>query len=221
MYRILIVEDDPRVLDQLAKLLREALAKFQIDTARTTTEGLRLLKAASDGRRPYDVVILDFLLPEDKGENPEMDESLCLEIREAMPRAFIAHITAYPEDHAVLKHLGKYHTDPLDPRGISLSKLGASWTNELLRKIKGLIYGTCVNDQMDKLFGANDAAAPAARHRAQRGGTKGDDSTTHDLAALCRDIVAYWSDLDGRLKRRIHSVFRVDPDSKPIRISLL
>src|SRR6266481_135340 len=54
--RILIAEDEPRLLRNLAKALREE--GYAVDTADTGDEGL--FKAQN---YPYDVIVLDIMLP--------------------------------------------------------------------------------------------------------------------------------------------------------------
>ena len=58
--RVLIVEDEPDLLDALARGLRED--GYAIDTAADASDGL--FKASST---PYDVVVLDVLLPQGNG----------------------------------------------------------------------------------------------------------------------------------------------------------
>jgi two-component system cell cycle sensor histidine kinase/response regulator CckA len=59
-YRILIVDDEPRMCKSLASLLGEH--GFQVDSANTGRDGLRAL-----GERAYDLMLLDIVLPDMNG----------------------------------------------------------------------------------------------------------------------------------------------------------
>lgn len=59
-YRILIVDDEPRMCESLTKLLGER--GFQVDSANTGKEGLRSLS-----ERAYDLLLLDIMLPDMNG----------------------------------------------------------------------------------------------------------------------------------------------------------
>lgn len=69
-----------------------------------------------------------------------------------------------------------------------------------------------IERQMDDLFGR-----PGDRKKPR----SSDRDLTHQLAALARDIIAHWQEIDEKLKRRIKNEFRVDTSADPIKISLL
>jgi len=74
---------------------------------------------------------------------------------------------------------------------------------------------------MDALFGTTRQPVSYLQNRAYRNRNMSGRSLTHSLAALSRDIIAHWDDLDERLKKRIQSIFNVDTENDSIRISLL
>jgi len=89
MFRILIVEDIRSMLRELAEFLSETLSEsetmLRIDTAETVRDARSLIETAYSNKRPYHAVLLDFNLPMDRGFTAEIDESLCLAVRELMP----------------------------------------------------------------------------------------------------------------------------------------
>ncbi|MCI0660091.1 MAG: hypothetical protein L0220_03355 [Acidobacteria bacterium] len=208
MFRLLIVEDDENTLNQLQKLFDEEFPDAIVDTAATIKKGMLLIEEAFENRCYYDAAILDLKLPLDVGEAAEVDELVCHKIRNLMPDALIVHYTGYPEDKQILQHVKNAHTGPHDPRTSIISKLKSGWSIELLRKAKMYLYGCRIEKQIDLLFGS--------RSREPSGG-----SLTHNIAMLQRDIIVHWNDLDQMLQERIKSIFHVDADSLPIRISLI
>jgi CheY-like chemotaxis protein len=223
MFRILIVEDISDTLEQLRMFFSERFPDAKVDAVETVAEGLESIKEAMESGRPYHAAVLDFKLPQDKGESPKVDESLCLEIRNRMSKALVAHITAYPDDPMVLRHLKNVGLDYRDPRAIFISKLEVDWPDQLVRKVKAYLYGTRIEKQMDELFGTDEQRAAAKRGRFSRpfSGSMGGKSATHELAALFRDIAAHWDDLDERSQGRIQKMFYVNTQTDPIRVSLM
>jgi CheY-like chemotaxis protein len=221
MPRILVVEDIEETREELRLLLSEGMRDSVVVTAGTSKEALNCLARDSAAGRKCDVVIVDYKLPPDVGHNDEVDESICSEVRKTIPGALLVHITAYPNDkrvrdHAISTDLG----DPAGPRCALISKLEGGWPKRLLRMVKAHVYGRSVRARMQELFGPGTGSSADVVRRESRVRT-GERSTTHELAALCRDIMEHWHDLDGSLQDEIRQVFRVDETTDPIRISLL
>jgi len=232
MFRILIVEDIEDTLRELKELILSKFAKIgdsprvEIDLAETVAEAERLIKAAWDRKRPYHAVILDFYLPKKEGlDAMEMDQSLCLLMRDLMPSTLVAHITAYPYDGPVKEHLRDIHQAQLDPRAFALSKLDVDYAGDLIRKLKAFLLGMRIEEQMEIIFGADMELSFAARGRMVPNRNTNGGSLTHSIASLTRDIEMYWKDLDmtlnKRLRERIERTFRVEEVNKQVRVSLL
>ena len=219
MFRFLIVEDIRDTLSELKSLLCEAFPGANVEIAGTTGQSLKLIETAAANRRAYHVAIIDFKLPSSVGENPEIDTSVCTTIKESMPETFVAHITAYPNDDRVQEHVRTMHTEQIEPASVVLSKSDADYAHKLIDKLKAYLYGRQIREQIDDLFGPNAVQFSPDRPRMSRLNASG--SMTHQLAPLCRDIVIHWNDIDDTLKKRIGSIFDVDDESDPIRISLL
>ena len=126
-----------------------------------------------------------------------------------MPETLVIHITAFHEDPAVTKHITKHHTGINAPR-VELIQKNAYWPEKLLSEIKAYLIGR----QLDSLFERQTEATEA------RKATRSSGSLTHALAALSRDIAAYWYDLDDATKDRIREYFETTEDKSQVRVSL-
>jgi CheY-like chemotaxis protein len=216
MFRILIVEDIKNTLEQLVDLIALHFPDSQIDKATTVKEVLVWLATAEAEGWEYDAVILDFRLPVDKGEYPNGSEVLCLAIRQKMPQAFIAHITAHPNDKEVKEHMQRVHREQVGFNAIDLSKLEVIWPEKLLDQLKQFLKGRRIEAQLETLF----PSAMASRAGAGRDRVRAAGGVTHQLAALSRDIIDFWPDLDEKMKEKIQQFFHVDEAGKAIRVSL-
>ena len=224
MFRILIVEDVIETLELLKALISEGIVEpdgspgVRIHTAVSVSEAMQMIREA---RKPYHAVVLDFKLPEQRGVESLVDESLCLAVRRMQLPTLVAHITAYDEDPVVKEHLERVHQERVDRWGLKLSKTDEDYGIKLVRGLKAYLYGMRIEEQIRMLFGEQEALSFAGRARLMPTPGRIESSRTHDLAALCRDIVAYWHDLDDMLHGRIRQIFHVDDRSDPVRVSRL
>ncbi len=209
MFCILLVEDELHTREVLRDLLKEVFTGALIEIASTVEEGRQKIKAAASDNRPFDIAILDFKLPVGKGEFPDFDESLCKEIRDKMPDALVIHITRYHLEPFVTSHISAYHTGKNAPR-VELIQKTDKWSEKLLGEIKAHL----IKRQLDSLF-EGQIDTTEARKALRSGG-----SLTHALAALSRDIAAYWHDLDDETKARIREYFELTEDKQQVRVNL-
>jgi CheY-like chemotaxis protein len=215
MFRILIVEDVLHTLEELCSVLQEEFPTALVEMASTVEEGSKKIAIAASSNQPFDFAILDFNLPARKGENPEINESLCREIKSKMPETLVMHITAFHEDPAVIKHIALHHARPNTPRAEIINKTDntgktGSWVDKLLSEIKTNL----IDRQLVNLFG-RQADMNDFRADKKHGG-----SLTHKLATLGRDITAYWHDLDDPIKTKIQEYFDVSANTAPVRATL-
>jgi two-component system response regulator PhoP len=121
--RILIVEDEPRLAENIARSLREG-AGYAVDVANDGQEGLFL--AESDA---YDTILLDLMLPKIDGLR------LLNKIRQAKQRTPVLVLTARDDKESIVALLNAgaddYLTKPFD-----LGELMAR-TKALIRRGKG------------------------------------------------------------------------------------
>src|SRR5262245_1531850 len=209
MFRILLVEDNLNTLEELCELLREVFPQTIIEFASIVDEGLKKISIATTKKQPFDIAVLDFKLPAHKGLNPEIDETLCQEIKSGMPETLVIHITAFHEDSAVIKHIAQHHAGNNDPRSELIQKSN-DWPEKLLSRMKAYL----IDRQLHRLF-EKQAEPASVRNTVNRSG-----SLTHMLAALSRDIVAYWPDLDDSTKARIRKYFETAEDKQQVRLTL-
>jgi CheY-like chemotaxis protein len=216
MFRILIIEDIKNTLEQLYDLIALDFPDSQIDKAATIREALALLATAETEEWEYDAIILDFRLPADKGEHPDGSEVLCFAIRQKMPQAFIAHITAHPDDTEVKEHMRRVHCEQAGYSAIDLSKLEVIWPEKLLDQLKQFLKGRRIEAQLEALFPSGLAArVGAGRDRVRAAG-----GVTHQLAALTRDITDFWTDLNEKTKEKVLQFFQIEESGKAIKVNL-
>jgi CheY-like chemotaxis protein len=231
MFRILIVEDIKSTLEQLTAAIYDAFEEEQEDgevrpcvrvyTAETVDDGKQIIEKAHADKRPFHAVVLDFKLPDRRGTMTEIDESLCLLLRQVMRDTLVAHITAYMDDERVQDHLRRIHQSQIDPHAFILEKTKARYVTELINKLKAFLFGRRIEEQLNMIFGEEKELSFAARGRAIRLHSRSPRSLTVDMRTLRRDIVSHWHDLDERLQEKIKQIFRVDEKSEPVRVSLL
>jgi CheY-like chemotaxis protein len=223
MYRFLIVEDLPTTLKPLVGFIEESFEEqLLIETAADSSTAIRVIEHAVANDIQFDAVILDFRIPLASGERPQIDETVCRTIRELMRGTLIVHITGHPDDKRVLDHVRLVDLNPLSPnRAVVVSKLQrVKWASDVVRHLKQYLYGTPIHLQLDQLFPTSTGLKDLGR-RGRQGRGRSHGRGTHALAAVIRDIVNHWSDLDDDLKERIRATLTVEEDSDGrVRVSL-
>lgn len=220
MYRFLIVEDMADARDQVAEYLGDLFPGATVEAAETVREGAALIERA---QCPFDCVILDYMLPKDKGCSHEGDVSLCNQVREAMPSTIVAHVSAYlGHDNALQEHLDRCHNELADPRAIILAK-DENWVRRLGITLKRHFVGKEIEYQLDDLFGRErEQTLVGEGHVERANGARPLGDTTYLLARVSQDITGNWDILDHALKQRIRRLFKVvEEPGEPVRIGLL
>lgn len=221
MFGFLVVEDEEPTLKAIKQLLSEEFAGSSVDTAVSVAEGSQRLATAFQKGRSYDAALLDFKLPSSSGENPEIDYSLCEEVRRKHPRTLVIHMTSHDGDPAILRHLAESHNDPTGPWPVIVSKRDINWPSVLRRRLRTFLFTREIAMQMDEVFGYLPAADSFGRSAALRRPTARDGGVTHRLAVLTQNIEKHWPDLSETLKERIRATFVVDAAGDEVRVSLL
>jgi CheY-like chemotaxis protein len=220
MFRILIVEDEPKLLEELRESFRGYFPDSKIELAGAVDDALQLVKAAFSSGWFYDVAVLDLRLPRQEGGHAELDETICREIRDTRRDTLVIHISAYGEEQDVLRHLENYHDDSGDPQSRLLKKGDPEFWDKLEKKAKEYLYGGLIEQQMDKLFPYPRSASAGSRLGA-RSKLSDQGSLTLELNNLARDIATYWDHLDEKLRCRIQERFNVYKERGIIRVSFL
>jgi len=223
MYNFLIVEDNPSTLDSLKRRLTKEFPGSRIDAGETINGGLKLIDETCISRRFYNAIILDFRLPKDIGLKDEVDESLCLMASQKMPETVVAHITAYPDDPDINKHLQEHHMAFKNASGIIIHKKGSEWPGKLIFKLNAYFYGNPIKEQMNNLFGNVSRSSMPTDYRSRTKYTSdiSRGSITTELNMLTMDIIEYWQYLDDKLKNRIKMHFTIDDSKTPLDINLI
>ena len=208
MFSILIVEDEKDTSELLQEQLTEQIPEARVECVMTVREAHEHIVEAYNNRALYDAVVLDISLPQNSGDYPQFDESVCRDIKSLMPKTIVAHVSAFMDDGRVKDHIKRVHDEEID-RSFRLSKGDDEWSLKLESKLKAFLYGIQIENQMNKLFGDDDEPAFASRQRSTRARAGDERSVTHELAALSRNIAAHWVDLDAGLQARIRRTFEV------------
>jgi HD-like signal output (HDOD) protein/ActR/RegA family two-component response regulator len=136
MTRILFVDDEPRLLDGLERMLRPERERWRMAFAGSGARALEMLEA-----EPFDVVVTDLRMP-------EMDGARLLDrVRQRFPGAIRVVLYAYGERDAALHsapHAQQFLAKPCDPaklRAAIEQSRGCSGMvpDEALRRIVGAV----------------------------------------------------------------------------------
>jgi CheY-like chemotaxis protein len=219
-FRFLIVEDDPPTLRQLSGLVGEEFPNSVVDVAKTATEGQQCLRSAGTSAPFYHAVILDYKVPEQLGDNPEVNTFLSREAQRTGYPVLIAQITAFDKDLLVQEHIQKTQIERPNADTFHVSKRDPEWATRLMTKLRQLLYTREVRREIDEIFGRQ--ASNLARSRGySRFGDEIPGGLTHRLADLYRLIEAHWEDLEEDVIERVREILQVDESSGKVRVGLL
>jgi CheY-like chemotaxis protein len=206
MPRFLIVEDDLPTLESLELVIRTEFPDAEIETAATLKRAGLLV---SETQSPYDVAILDVMLPEEEvGQQPDPDVMLCRRIADLGKALRVMHITAHAAEEPVKDHLADFHSKYDDVRASWYSKMDSAWMANLLNDLKAFIHGNRIRAKYVALLGAS-GAAPAEGYAARRPAGAG-GGLTFSLADLCLDVAEHWDDMGPKDQKLIGRDFWVD-----------
>jgi len=91
--RLLVVDDDPTVVNVLSSSMKES--GYEVDEANDGTEAIELLQ-----RNSYEVAIIDAIMPKMKGAE------VCRFIKSRYPDTYVIGISGYPDSLRKLKNEG-------------------------------------------------------------------------------------------------------------------
>jgi DNA-binding NarL/FixJ family response regulator len=216
MKRILIVEDQEHTMQRLASLLQQEFPDAVVDTAASAIHARKLVEEAAQNN-PYDAAILDFKLPTKLGENPEVDESICLLLQAKASSTIVAHITGYGGDALVQKHMRRHHVESPGPSGFSLSKDKADYAIQLVRNLRRMF----LEREMDDLLRGDASDQRASLRQIQFSAFTQGRGITHRLAAWTQEMSEHWHEFDDPFRAKVRTRFKVDDSRKPVTFSLL
>jgi len=223
IFRILVVEDQLDVLNDLQRILIGRFPLSQVDTAATIAEAKAAIRRQDAGGWSYDLAILDFKLPPQKGKHVKVDTSMCELLRDRGIR--IVHITAYAEDTVIKTHIEydrECHTLTESPVLLVVKTATQTWIEELLSRIDPFFRAVATKRVKDQFARVLSAAGPkdAADERVARLATA-QRSATYAIIDLHTLIVELWQFLSPELKAKIENTFAVvDLDGPDKRLCL-
>jgi CheY-like chemotaxis protein len=203
--RVLIVDDEEPVVRVVSYDLQKAFPESLVDVAGTVAEAEAKLRTSIEEGRPYDVVILDFMLPPDTpGQNPEPDHSLGYLVRDYSIQSLIIHVTAYQNDPRFKSFL-RYKDASSDVGRLCVAK-GEGWTKQLVEAIQHNLVPYRLRLQFDSLF--RRQRDPSLRQVAPRGWAAGRSERRRslDIATLCAEASRHWEFLSPALVKDIERV---------------
>jgi len=202
--RILLVEDEPGIVEILSYDLLDAFPNSEINVANTVRDAHTLLNEAYDANRPYDVAIFDFKLPESRTEqHPESDFSLPPATKELFPDLFMIQISAYVEDIEIQRFLRNVETHRHEARMFIAKEAG--WIKRVIEVITGAMHTRRVRDRFEELFRRSNRSSERV---GLRGGSAGrsDRARSLEVAALCADAAQHWESLSPPLQADLERV---------------
>jgi CheY-like chemotaxis protein len=214
-WRILIVEDYAPSRTSLGELLRETIPSATVEEAADRKQARRMVDAARNENLPYDVAVVDLLLPADLSGSPEeyeakFDTSFFAEFWRGRYQTPVVLMTAF-ENH---EGVGEYFAalDVLSDGHYRKHTKRTGFTHAILNDCRDLLYGESLLQRLRGLFHAEGElrSRPAGRKLY-------DDLTRADRTALFSelrsDIANYWRFLQKGYKTEIGQYVRVIPSA--------
>jgi CheY-like chemotaxis protein len=199
MMRILIVEDGADFREFVVEAVAKAFPGAQLDEASSLHEAIGKATAARENQ-PYDVAVLDFLLPVEQGGdgnsvNPDERRKL---LKLLGPDTETFNYTANPKSPEVVGFLLDKNLGDTDlPRPVVINLRDEDWGEKLVSLVRSAVHSKRIRAEFRRLFGTRrdaarraaarplEAAAPAA---SLRGDLLAVPDLTQDLNLLARDI---------------------------------
>src|ERR1700691_6290842 len=99
MLNMLIVEDMRDTLELICEYLQDAYPGACLHPAESVCEALACIDKVKAQRERFKITVLDFDLPQNYGDQPEVQTALLQAVQRAMTHdGAVFHITAYPDD---------------------------------------------------------------------------------------------------------------------------
>ena len=161
--RILLVDDEPRILDGLRRSLR---GRYPVETAESGAEGLEVLTGASAGPEPFAVVVSDMMMPGMNGAQ------FLIKAREVVPDASLMILSGQADltsTIAAVNHanLFRFLTKPIEPDALTAA-LDAGLRQYLLITSERELLGKTLRGAVDVLTEVLSLASPVTARRTDR-----------------------------------------------------
>ena len=191
--RALIAEDMPETLADLKDLVLALFPGAELILAESGDVAEAAIRDLIERHKSLDVAVLDNMMP----YHGFVQETsfLCSLIASEMPRALVAHVTAYTNEPGLPKHMAHMHAAGFDERGFYVKKEG-DWASRLKQGLAAFK----VDEDLQALL--REEPERAAVH-----------SCAGDLALgqFTNEVEHLWRYLPEPTRRRVQRYFTVDP----------
>lgn len=162
-YRVLLVDDEQRILDALRRTLRN---RFTIETAASGAEGLQILQDSLTHPEPIGVVVSDMMMP---GMNGAEFLTRAREIAPDAVRMVLSGQADLSSTIAAVNHadLFRFLTKPIEPAALSTALEAGLRQHELVIAERELLRST-LTGAVDVLVETLALASPLAYRRTAR-----------------------------------------------------
>ncbi len=193
MFRILVVDDNKKLVGDLEKLIESKLPATTVETAESVEEALRLI---SDD---LTIAVLDIRLPLRAGMHPKAHMDVADRLRECNVPSIC--ITGYAGTEDVEEYLrNRQLTGP--PEEVISKELGPQFHRKLLSSVGRYLEAHTSTDIVKKLKGLFDADVSS----------KGVNCGTGPLLSLQEEITEYWPYLNDEARREVAKWFGVSEE---------
>jgi CheY-like chemotaxis protein len=160
---VLLVDDEPRVLDALRRTLR---GRYAVETANSGSDGLQLLSGSEDGSAPIGVIVSDMMMP---GMNGAQFLAKARELAPDSVRLILSGQADLPSTIAAVNDadLFRFLSKPIDPQALTSALDAAVRQYELVFSERELLQKT-LTGVVDVLAETLAVASPLAYRRTTR-----------------------------------------------------
>lgn len=203
-FRLLLVEDDKNLNNDLTLIIRNRFEGIHVDSAENARDALKLLSQ----RVPYDLSLLDIRIPVSPGDHPEVNWDVAARLKDLKVASIC--ITGYRNSVDVEEYLQQRKLDD-PPIKILTKRLNSEFVPKLLNEIQDWLQKRAcriVSSQVLKVFEGN-------------GDEVGPGSGTGELMELQQQILRYWSCLDEETQKLVLQRFVVElSEGRVVAVSL-
>lgn len=223
--RVLLVEDDPDVVEDIQQILESKLRRSRVVTAMSVNEANSVIRRAGIEKAPFHLGLLDFRLPPSKGMQDEVDTSVCSQLRGL--KVPIIHFSAWTDDPVIKKHMQEIHPKDtlVDARVVLVKKTAtAEWIErivELINPYYESIVSNRVSVSLRRVLGDAVGGEDVSGSAVPRIAMEPVGSGTYAMINLRKDIVDFWTFLSKDVKTQVRNAFEVvDLDGPLKKLSL-
>ena len=130
--KVLIVEDDYNTLEQMRRFLSEQFPGAEIQSAVTVKAAESIILEAASTSERFDVIYIDYKLPDSEGLLPEPSAALFNLIKDSMRDTVIVYVTAFRDAEFIEHIFSDVMRSPYSPHCAVLWKADPSWAEQFI-----------------------------------------------------------------------------------------